>query len=111
MLDKIKELSISFWSPVGEFFNSVFGTSNLWTPIVAYVIGSIVILYIVKRFLDKTVSSATTLTLNTLGSLLKKVVLYSFIGAIILSLYFYINEIYHKYQPVEKEQSLDYLLR
>jgi len=115
MLDKIRELSISIWSPVGEFVNSIFGTSNIWFPIVAYMVGSVAILFILKKFLDMTVTKTSSLDVSTIWSLLKKIVLYAIIAgvtlAVIVSLYFYLDKIYHEYQPVEKEQSLDYLLR
>ena len=114
MLDKIRELSISFWSPVGEFFNSAFGTSNVWFPIIAYVGGSIAVLFIIKKILDKTVSSASSLSINAIGSILRKVILYTVIIGVtlslVVSLYFYLDKIYHEYHPSKKDQNLDYLL-
>jgi len=72
MLDKLRELIISIWSPVGEFFDSIFGTSNVWFPLIAYVLGSILTLFILKKILDISVTKTSSLTLSTMWSLLKK---------------------------------------
>jgi hypothetical protein len=120
MLEKLRELIISIWSPVGEFFSSIFGTSNVWFPIIAYVLGSILTLFIIKKILDMTVTKTSSLTINTIWSLLKKLLIYSVIIGIglflLISLYFYLETLYGEYhqeqiQEQQKEQSLDYLLR
>jgi len=115
MLDKLRELSISIWSPVGEFFDSIFGTSNVWFPIIAYVVGSVLVLFIIKKILDMTVTKTSSLSISTIWSLLKKVIIYAVIISVglflLLSLYFYLETEYQDYdKEQQKEQSLDYLL-
>jgi len=116
MLDKLRELSISLWSPVGEFFNSIFGTSNVWFPIIAYVVGSVLVLFIIKKILDMTVTKTSSLSVSAIWALLKKVIIYAVIIGVglflLLSLYFYLETIYDEHdKEQQKEQSLDYLLR
>jgi uncharacterized membrane protein len=120
MLNKLRELIIAVWSPVGEFFDSIFGTSNVWFPIIAYVLGSILILFIIKKILDMTVTKTSSLTISTILSLLKKGVIYAIAISIglflLLSLYFYLETLYNEYhqeqlQKEQQEQNLDYLLR
>ena len=120
MLDTLRELIITIWSPVGEFFDSIFGTSNVWFPIIAYILGSILILLIIKKILDMTVTKTSSLSINTIWSLLKKGIIYALIAAVglflLLSLYFYLETLYEEYhqeqlQEEQQEQSLDYLLR
>jgi len=116
MLEQLRELIFSIWSPVGEFFDSIFGTSNVWFPIIAYVLGSILVLFIIKKILDMTVTKSSSLKVDALWPLLKKVIIYTIIAAVglffLLSLYFYLETQYQAYdKEQQKEQSLDYLLR
>jgi len=115
MLEKLRELIFSIWSPVGEFFDSIFGTSNVWFPLIAYVVGSILVLFIIKKILDMTVTKTSSLKVDALWPLLKKVIIYAVVITIglflLLSLYFYLETKYQVYdKEQQKEQSLDYLL-
>ncbi len=117
MLDKLREMSIDLWSPVGDIFSSIFETSNVWFPIISYILIMILFLIIIKKFLDKTVSSVSSLNIQTIWAFLKKLIFYTIlIGlglAIVLSLYFYLSTLYneHTEETVRVEQSVDYLLR
>jgi hypothetical protein len=119
MLDTLRELSINLWSPIGEIFFSISDASNIWFPIISYIIITIFLLIVLKKFLDMTVSGASSLSLKLIWSFLKKLILYllsiSITITIVLSLYFYLESIYNEHKKenlrVEKaEQNLDYLL-
>lgn len=116
MLDKLREVSINLWSPIGEFFSSIFESSNIWFPIISFIVIAIVGLFLLRKVLDITVSKSSTLSLTELWSFLKKAIFYILILAVLGSLYFYLEEIYSQYEnenmkKQKSEQSLDYLLR
>ena len=115
MLETLREISIKLWSPVGEFFSSILGTSNTWFPIISYIVLSLVGLFLLRKFLDKSVETTSSLTLNSFWNILKKVLVVLVILAIALSLYFYLDSRYHIYQEITEisetqEQDFGYLL-
>lgn len=116
MLETLREMSIKLWSPVGEIFSSIFGTSNIWFPIISYILGTIIILIIIKKILDMTVTGFSSLNMSIIWVFIKKLLLYGIIIGVgltlVVTLYFYLTSIYNKYNPdvIKKEQSLDYLL-
>ena len=120
MLEKLKELSINLWSPVGDIFAAIAGASNTWFPIVAYIVLSILGLIVLRKFLDMTVSGVSSLSLSTIWFFVKKILFYGIIISVglsvVVTLYFYLDSMYHDYsKEVEKKedrrQSVDYLLR
>ncbi len=108
MLDKISEISIKLWSPVGEFFSSILGTSNTWFPIISYVLLSLVGLFLLRKFLDKSVETTSSLTLNSFWNILKKVLIVLVVLGAAVSLYFYLDSRYHIYQEITETQEKDF---
>lgn len=108
MLDKISEISIKLWSPVGDFFSSILGTSDTWFPIISYLLISILGLFLLKKFLDKSVETTTSLTLGSFWSILKKVLIVLIILGVAVSLYFYLDSHYHIYQEITETQEQDF---
>ena len=120
MLDTLREISVNMWSPIGEMFSSISDSSNIWFPIISYVVIAIILLIILKKILDMTVSSASSLSIKLIWSFLKRLILYVIIigvtTTIVVSLYFYLESLYNEYEKenikVENSrQSVDYLLR
>ncbi|HIP51721.1 MAG TPA: hypothetical protein EYG94_06500 [Campylobacterales bacterium] len=119
MLDKLREISHSVWEPVGEMMSTIFAVSDIWFPIISYIVITIASLFLLKLILDKTVSTASSLTLGFIWSFVKKLIIYTVIIAvvafIVISLYFYVESLYGEYQEEsiqteKREQSVDYLL-
>ena len=119
MLDKLREISHSIWEPVGEMISAIFGVSDIWFPIISYIVITIASLFLLKLILDKSVTAASSLTLSLVWSFLKKLIIYTLIIAvatfIVISLYFYVESLYGEYQEEniqteKREQSVDYLL-
>lgn len=119
MLDKLKEMSISGWQPIGEIISAIFESSNTWFPIISYFVITFFALVLLKLILDKTVSTTSSWTMSLIWSFFKKLILYTIIigliTIIVISLYFYIESVYTEHQKettqIEtREQSVDYLL-
>ena len=120
MLEKLQETSIEVWSYIGDIFSAIFGASDTWFPIISYIVISILSLFLLKKILDKSVSTASSLTLSLIWTFLKKLIVYvviiSIVTSIVISLYFYLESLYSEYDADQKEsarqeQGLGYLLR
>ena len=102
---------------MGDFFNSLLETSDTWFPIISFLVISILSLFILKKILDKSVSSASSMTLSFSWDFFKKLIIYVVITVVAVtilgSLFFYGNERYHIYQEngSQEEQDFGYLLR
>lgn len=119
MLDQLREFSITVWKPIGELFSSISESSNTWFPIIAYILLSVLSLIFIKKILDLTVSSLSSLSIKIIWAFLKKLILYTVIigmaTTIIVSLFFYFESLYTSYdkesqKSIERKQSVDYLL-
>lgn len=116
MLEKLREMSIAGWEPVGEIVSAIFESSSTWVPIVSYFVIIFLSLFLLKLILDKTVSTASSWSMSLIWSFLKRLILYTVVigvvTVIVVSLYFYLDSIYSERQEetVRTEQSVDYLL-
>ncbi|CAA6810912.1 MAG: Unknown protein [uncultured Sulfurovum sp.] len=112
MLDKLRELSLTLWEPIGNTFYDLFESSNIWIPIILFFLGIFVMLYLLRKILDKLVELPLTKIFQILIKYLIKAFIILVVVGIFVSLGFYIYSLYevHHEEIFQKEQSVDYLL-
>jgi hypothetical protein len=112
MLEKLRELSITIWEPIGNIFYYLFDVSNIWVPIIGFFFTIFLSLYIIRKLLDKVVELPLIKIFQILIKFLFKIFIYLIIIGIFVSLGFYVQSLYVEHEEVvNKEQSIDYLLR
>jgi hypothetical protein len=112
MLDKLKELSITIWDPIGNIFYYLFDSSNIWVPIIGFFLTTFLTLYVTRKVLDKFIELPLIKILQVFLKFLFKIFIYLLILGIFVSLALYLQSLYieHDEQVVKKQQSVDYLL-
>jgi len=113
MLEKLREFSIGLWEPLGWVFNYLYESSNIWVPIISFVLLSLLSVYLLHKLITAVLSIKIDISFKTIFSLLVKTAFVLLIAAIIFSLGFYIHSLYEKYEKETTQQDKDvgYLLR
>jgi len=113
MLEKLREFSIGLWESVGGVFNYLYESSNIWIPIIAFIVLSLLSIYLLHRLLNALVNVKININPKTIFPLLIKTAFILLIAAILFSLGFYIYDQYtkHNQTTTQSKSEFDYLLK
>ena len=109
MLEKLEEFSI--WQPLGDVFDYLYTSSNIWVPIILFFVISLLSVYLLHKLINLVLS--VKVSFKTLFSFFVKAIVVLLITGIIFSLGFYLYSQYqeHEKEVVKKELDLGYLLK
>ncbi len=112
MLEKLQELSIALWKPIGDIFYYLFESSGIWLPIILFFLGTFLLLFVLRKILDTFVELPLIKIFKFFIKFSIKIILLLMVIGVFVSLAFYIQSLYVEYdqEVVQKEQSVDYLL-
>lgn len=111
MLDTLREYSIKIWEPLGDVFNYLYDSSNIWVPIILFIIISLLSIYFLNKLIH--IILDVKIDFTTLLSLFVKAIIVLIVAMVIFSLGFYLYDKYevHEQKVIKKEQDLGYLLK